>query len=322
MKTINKNESKDILITKPLLKWVGGKTQILSQVLEQFPKQIDNYYEPFLGGGSVLLGLLEYVNAGKIQIKGKIYASDFNKRLIGLYKNIQSKPQELLNKLTEIIDLFKKCKNNIKEKERRKVGTIKNLEQGMETRESYYYWIRQKYNEITDLENIDCSAMLIFLNKTGFRGVYRESKNGYNVPYGFYDNPEIINKDHLMKINQLIKNVVFEHKCYSQVLPNVGKFCSNNISDFIYADPPYVPENVSSFVGYTKDSFDLKNHKILFDFLKNGINFLLSNSNVDLVKNSFLPEYYQTCVISCKRTINSKNPTAKTNEVLIKPIWQ
>ena len=81
--------STPIPIPKPLLKWVGGKTQILDDVMSLFPTKIKNYHEPFIGGGSVLIGLLTYINAGKIKLTGKIYASDLNSNLIGFYKNIQ-----------------------------------------------------------------------------------------------------------------------------------------------------------------------------------------------------------------------------------------
>jgi DNA adenine methylase len=85
-----------IPIPKPLLKWVGGKTQILDEVLSLFPTKMKNYHEPFLGGGSVLIGLLTYINTGKIKLIGKIYASDLNSNLIGFYKNIQMHPDDVI----------------------------------------------------------------------------------------------------------------------------------------------------------------------------------------------------------------------------------
>ena len=88
-------------------------------------------------------------------------------------------------------------------------------------------------------------------------------------------------------------------------------------NDFVYLDPPYAPENAKSFVGYTADGFKLEDHELLFKKCKElPCRFLLSNANVPLVTNAF--ENYETIIINCKRSINSKDPSAKTNEVLIK----
>ena len=89
----------DISYTKPFLKWVGGKTQIIDNVINLFPNKIYNYYEPFIGGGSVLLALLSLQKANKITIEGRIYANDLNKNLINLYKNIQTNCDELISEL-------------------------------------------------------------------------------------------------------------------------------------------------------------------------------------------------------------------------------
>ena len=88
-------------------------------------------------------------------------------------------------------------------------------------------------------------------------------------------------------------------------------------NDFIYLDPPYAPENDKSFVGYTANGFDLVQHNLLFDLCKKH-KFLMSNADVELVKNSFKDKQFTIKIISCKRSINSKKPNSKTNEVLIK----
>ena len=93
-------------IVKPFLKWVGGKTQILEDVLALFPKQMKNYHEPFVGGGSVLLGFLSSVKGGKLSLTGKVYASDLNSNLIGLYKNIQVSPEELIAEVKKLNDEY------------------------------------------------------------------------------------------------------------------------------------------------------------------------------------------------------------------------
>ena len=136
----------------------------------------------------------------------------------------------------------------------------KNLEEAMVSQESYYYWIRIQFNKLNQLEknSLICSSYFIFLNKTCFRGMYREGPNGFNVPFGHYKNPEIINKNHLDIIHDLIKDVIFTCCDFRESMINIED------GDFLYLDPPYVPEKNTSFVGYNKCGFDIANHNELF----------------------------------------------------------
>ena len=304
---------KKIIIPKPILKWVGGKTQIIDKLIVDFPIEINNYREAFLGGGSVLLAFLSYVKSGIIKINGNIYAYDLNEPLIYIYKNIQTQRNELYDILKNIITDFKECGNG-------KINrTPENIEEAKIAKENYYYWIRSEYNKLSiiDKKSILGSSMLIFLNKTCFRGIFRVGPNGFNVPYGHYSNPEIINKEHLDDIHNLIQNVIFE--CYdfdtSLALANIEQ------GDFTYLDPPYAPETNTSFVGYTEKGFDIENHKKLFNLIHNLTDakhkVMLSNADVSLVRENF-KEKYNTSSILCKRSINSKNPESKAKEVIIK----
>ena len=302
----------NIEFMKPFIKWVGGKTQIINNVLTLFPNEINNYYEPFLGGGSVLLALLSKQKNGSIIINGNVYASDLNMTLIGLYKNIQSNPSLLIKELNRIITEYEISKNG--NAINRKAVTIADA---YTSTESYYYYTRYKFNLIKGNEknSIAASAMFIFINKTCFRGVYREGPNGFNVPYGHYKNLTIFNEEHINSISLLIKNVIFTHSQFNNTLLPISS------GDFVYLDPPYAPENQKSFVSYNAEGFTLDNHKQLFkscaDMKEKNVRFLMSNANVLLVQNSFPLPLYQTQIISCRRAINSKNPDAKTNEVLI-----
>lgn len=297
---------------RPILKWVGGKTQIIDSVISNFPETINNYHEIFLGGGSVLFALLSQVKKNIINVKGTIYAYDINEPLIYMYKNIQSSHNELFIRMQSLLKDFHSCGE----------GTLNRspdtIEEAKVCKENYYYWIRSQYNQLSaqDKNGLLGSAMIIFLNKTCFRGLFRVGPRGFNVPYGNYKNPEILNKQHLDQLHDLIQGVVFE--CCDFTI-SLSKIIEN---DFVYLDPPYAPENDTSFVHYTDKGFTIKQHEDLFtrlhEFTKKRIKFLLSNADVSLVNKNFTSERYDITTIVCKRTINSKHPESKTKEVLIK----
>ena len=300
----------NIILQKPFLKWVGGKTQHIQQIINSFPDNMENYHEIFLGGGSVLLALLSLQKVGLITINGSIYAYDLNKQLIQVYRHIQSNKDELIKRVQHYRNEYDKCPTVEKGTANRKPV---NDTEAKTSRESYYYWMRKKFNLLKDL-SIENSALFIMLNKTNFRGVYREGPNGYNVPFGHYKKtPTIISKSEIDKISTLIKDVVFIDADFNESINNSTE------GDFVYLDPPYAPQNRKSFVGYTENGFDINMHKKLFKLTKaltkNNIKFAMSNANVELVKKNF--EGYVFKEISARRAIHSKNPAAKTTDVLI-----
>jgi len=293
-------------IQKPFLKWVGGKTQIIQQIINHFPTEMNNYHEIFLGGGSVLFALLSLRKSNNIKVNGKIYAYDLNQDLINLYQVIKTNPIEFLTILNE----FKETYHNITTNTiNRKPET---LEEALTSKESYYYWIRKQFNNTHDNE-IQKSAMFLFLNKTCFRGLYRTGPNGFNVPYGHYKTtPTIITEDELNSISELISDVNFICADFTNSIQQAEP------NDYLYLDPPYAPETKKSFVGYTADGFDLKTHNNLFNLIKTlneSIKFTLSNSKVDMVTEAF--ENYNQEDVNARRAINSKKPDSVTTEVII-----
>lgn len=314
----NKNTVKElnlqkVKVPKPILKWVGGKTQIMDKIISDFPVEMNNYREIFLGGGSVLLTLLSYVKNKLIKINGNIYAFDLNEPLVFVYKNIQSKHNQLYEAIQGIITEFNECANNISVNRK-----PKNISEAKESKENYYYWIRSEYNKLssTDKTSVLGSAMFIFMNKTCFRGVFRVGPNGFNVPYGNYINPKIINKEHLDEIHNLIQDVLFDCADFTTSLALAES------NDFIYLDPPYAPETATSFVRYTENGFGLDMHNQLFtmihDLTDNNKKIMLSNADVSIVRENFSGPKYTTLSLLCKRSINPKNPESKTKEVIIK----
>ena len=291
-------------MTKPFLKWVGGKTQIMDQVMETFPGAMVNYHEPFLGGGSVLLEFLTRVQSGVIRLSGKVYASDLNSILIGLYKHIQSEPENLIKEVQTLVQEFSGCAGSEVNRDAR------SIDEALTSQESYYFWTRMRFN--ASGPGIQKSAMFLFLNKTCFRGVYREGPRGFNVPFGNYKNPSVLDEGHILQVSKLIQGVVFTVRHLKDSLEKVSS------GDFVYMDPPYAPKDAKSFVAYTSSGFGASDHSLLFDTCKGlPAGLTMSNADVPLVRDAFKEPRYTTRVISCRRAINSKEPDSKTNEVLI-----
>jgi DNA adenine methylase len=305
-KSSNNDDFDLSLLQKPFIKWVGGKTQLIQIIMNNFPSEMNNYHELFVGGGSVLLAALTLQKNGYLNIKGKVYAYDKNKNLVNVYQQIQKKYITLHKALNKYFSTY----NSIEDNE--VIRDPENEDESLTSKESYYYWLRKQYNT-SNLFDANKAAMFIFLNKTCFRGLYREGPNGFNVPYGHYKKVQCIDKEEIKRISQLIRDVQFICCDYKQSIkkPVTG--------DFVYLDPPYAPENSKSFVGYTKDGFSLDEHRDLFKkvkaFEKSKIKFLMSNANVPLVVDSFIDFYQEE--IEARRSINSKNPESTTTELLI-----
>ena len=296
-------------IQKPFLKWVGGKSQIINKIIEKIPNELENYHELFLGGGSVLLAVLSLQKQGKINIKNKIYAYDINERLINVYKKIQSNKDELFELIQKIKTEYDSCPLL---KEKWKKGTkVKNIEEAKTSKQHYYYWLRDRFNGV-DINMLEDAALFIVINKLCFRGLYRESRNGFNVPFGNYKSPNVISKKELDNISELIKNVEFISCDFSSSIKNIKE------GDFVYLDPPYAPESETSFVNYTNNGFDLNMHKLLFKEIKKfgtKIKFAMSNAKVDLVTENFTE--YSFDEFQARRAINSRNPADKTMEIIV-----
>jgi DNA adenine methylase len=281
---------------KPFLKWVGGKSQIIEEVIDSFPKDIRDYHEVFVGGGSVLLSVLS-----RGLVKGKVYAYDLNGSLIALYRNIQSNPGAVQGHLQKLFGEYDECSGDDVNRD------PVTFEEATRSKENYYYWMRKKFN-MNKEETFERSAMFLFLNKTCFRGLYREGPNGFNVPWGHYKKAPSCSE--LTEVSKLIKDVRFRQCDFRQAFKDVRK------GDFIYLDPPYAPETKSSFVGYTKDGFGKKDHEDLFNLIKgSGAKFVMSNAKVEMVTEAF--SQYNIKDVEARRSINSKDPSSTTTEVVV-----
>ncbi|MEA5510453.1 Dam family site-specific DNA-(adenine-N6)-methyltransferase [Crocosphaera sp. UHCC 0190] len=298
-----------VIPASPVLKWAGGKTQLLAEIQQQYPQQlkqgkITTYLEPFFGGGAVFFDVYSKFKFDKA------YLFDKNPELIILYKVIQNDLDNLINKLSIL--------------EQDYLGLTP------EKRSDFYYKIREFYNTFdkqTDANNygqdwVERAAHTIFLNKTCFNGLYRvNSKGHFNVPMGRYKNPRILHENNLRTVNQAFKIAEIYHKDFSEVVEYANQYT------FIYYDPPYRPiSQTASFNAYSSSDFNDDEQRRLRDVFvaasNKGALQMLSNSDpTNYVDDPFFDELYQgfnLTRITASRMINSKgNNRGKIREILV-----
>ena len=175
--------------TRPILKWAGGKTQLITEIERVLPNEIKNskftYVEPFVGSGAILFWMLN--NFPKME---KAVINDINEDLINTYKTIANKPKELIS----ILEILQK--------------EYHSLDLKTEEKKEYYYQKRETYNK-REIEQSGQAALFIFLNRTCFNGLYRVNKNnGYNVPMGSYSKPTICDTNNILAVSNVLQKVV------------------------------------------------------------------------------------------------------------------
>ena len=267
-------------ITYPIVKWVGGKRQLMFELLKNLPKSYNRYFEPFIGGGALFFEL-QPDNA---------YISDMNEELINLYFVVRDSVDELVHDLN---------KHEISKEYFLKIRNLDRME---------------KYFK---LSNVERASRFIYLNRTCFNGMYRvNSKGEFNVPFGNYKNPRIIDENNLLNCSELLKKTEIKCADFSEIIHKVQK------GDFVYFDPPYVPLNeTSSFTSYTKDGFDIdmqfKLREVCDELDSMGVKFMLSNSDTKLVNELYVN--YNIKKVFASRQINANaNGRGKITEVLVR----
>ena len=279
---------------RPFVKWAGGKGNLINQLNRFYPLELQNgiidcYIEPFVGGGAVLIDILQNYNVKTA------YAFDINIDLINCYNVIKTDVESLITKL----DLMEKEYKSIKEKDR----------------QLYFYKMRKEYNSYKINENetsVKRAAEFIFLNRTCFNGLYRVNKKGeFNVPFGKYKNPTICDAANLSDLSYLIKNVNFKYGDYKKSEEYI------DCNTFVYFDPPYRPlSHTSGFTSYTKEDFNDEKQKELAYFFRTlndkDAKLMLSNSNPKNTNenDNFFEDIYKGFninEISAKRMINANS---------------
>ena len=263
--TIERNPS-------PFLKWAGGKTSLVPELLRHVPSHLSNYYEPFLGGGAFFFALFATAKNFNAVL------SDANAELIDAYKIVRDKPDELIQVLSKL-----------------------QAEYHQSSEKSGYYYEKRSWRPSSRVESV---ARLIFLNKTCYNGLYRVNSLGeFNVPFGRYKNPKILDEDNLRAVSRALRETNAQLECsdYKSAVSNCGK------DDFVYLDPPYQPKSkTSSFTDYTPSGFSERDQVELAEEFKRlidrGCSVLLSNSETPLTSRLYTG--YNTMSVAVNRPIN------------------
>ena len=288
---------------KPFVKWVGGKSQLISE-LEKIlsandERVLTRYCEPMVGGGALFFNVLSKYDFEEL------YIGDVNSELMNAYQVIKNDVDGLIEKLQEMQMLFLPMDEN--------------------GRKYYYYSVRDKFNFVTLSETtaVEKAAHFIFLNKTCFNGLYRVNRKGqFNVPMGAYKNPTICDEENLRNIHEALQNVTIVCGDYSLSKQFINK------DTFVYLDPPYRPiSETSGFTSYNTDLFDdneqIRLARFIDEINASGAKIVLSNSDPKNVnpEDSFFDDLYSSYQIkrvSASRMINSKAESrGKINELII-----
>jgi len=266
---------------QPVLKWVGGKRQILNSIAPLVPNSFSSYCEPFFGGGAVCFHLKP--NSAII--------NDINTELIEFYKVVRDYPEELISELQSYVN-----------------------------DEEFYYSIRalDRSSSFQDLSPVKKAARTYYLNRMGYNGLYRVNSKGlYNVPYGKYKRPFSPYADSIRELSYYFKtnNIVFLNGHYSKILNYLDS------KSFVYLDPPYDRVSTTSFISYSSDSFSRLDQIGLKNFCDKltakGIRFMLSNSATDFIKDLY--KDYKVTIVGAKRSVNSDGKNrGSVDEVIVR----
>lgn len=274
-----KEENENLSKIKPILKWAGGKRELVPEI-RKFYEGLDfkKYYEPFFGGGAVYFDLLTIHE----RIKNDSIINDINGDLMNMYKFIKTNPNELM-KFCDIIE--------------------------KEYYEHGYYHVRGRFNGIDNEKNIvekysgiERAAALIVINRTCFNGIYRINSNGlFNVPTGKYKNPKIYDKENLLLMSNNLPKIENIRNSQFNELHDIKD------GDLVYFDPPYHPLNDASFTAYAGVfgiEHQLKLKEFFLELDNRGVYVIQSNSSANFIKELY--SEFTIKEVLCSRNINSK----------------
>lgn len=248
------------------LNWAGGKAKVLPHIVSYVPKEIHNYYEPFLGGGSVLLYVLDEVEKGNIQVEGKFVCADINWALIQCYNAIKKHPEEVIRAYENLGSAFDKCPEKSECKKRSSICLCK---------ECFYHAARTCFNVYcragVDLP-IEIASHFLFLNATCYRGLYRESKSGIMNSCFWTTRTIVLKSQEIREAARLFRKyrVTFVHADFRTFLEQHCESLEDSCcKSFIFLDPPYIPLKHTSLISneYHRDGFNDDDTKTLVKWM-------------------------------------------------------
>lgn len=252
---------------RPFVKWVGGKRAILKELLKYIPSQINNYYEPFVGGGALFFEKHNTIN-------GICYLSDKNLNLIRTYQVIKEKPQELIGLLR-----IHKEKHSAE----------------------YYYKIRALHEPSNVLES---SARFIYLMKTCYNGLYRvNSKNKFNTPIGRYKNPNICDEVNIVNVSRVLQKTKISHQDFKEIKPHSGDFVYFDPPYHPISENSFVKYLAD---GFTKED-QIRLRDFALDLSKKGVSVMISNSDTEFVRDIYKEKDFNITRIYVPRIVNCKS---------------
>jgi DNA adenine methylase len=289
---------------KPLLKWAGGKRQLLPQIRRFYPTHFGKYFEPFAGSAAVFFDM---VNSGRLAHRTATLI-DTNCDLIGCYLMVRDRTDEVIDALREFENEYRGAREHhfyqVRDGEFNRVR---------------HEWLSERRGPLSQTYTPRLAAMLIYLNRTGFNGLFRlNSKGLFNVPHGRYANPLICDERNLRAVAAALRqqDVRILNASFDTVLADAAE------GDFIYFDPPYAPVSATSvFTSYTAEGFDTNDQRRLRDVVVELVSkrcyVLLSNSTAeeitDLYDNAGMRRLQiRAHKVAAKRAINS-DPRARGN---------
>ena len=269
----------------PFVQWVGGKRKLIHEFAECFPTDFNNYFEPFVGGGSVYFYL-----ANKFGNKKEYTLLDINEELVITYNQVKKDPTSIIKLLEEF-----NCRHS-----KEFYYAIRNIDREKLSTKRY----KKIFDITTTLSAEQIAARFLYLNKTCFNAIYRVNKEGLmNVPMGRSENKNILDSSNLHRCSNLLKDTQILHKDYSQIESLVKK------GDLVYFDPPYDPISATSaFTDYTQQGFTFEDQiklcKIAQSLKDKGAFVYVSNSGSKRIRDLYqewnIKEFY------VKRGLNSK----------------
>lgn len=315
---------------KPFVKWVGGKTRLLPKIKRLLPNQINVFYEPFVGGGSVFLNLLQRMENGTLHINA-FRVSDANEILINAYQCVKHDVSKVLQHLKRLKKEYQSA--DMKSLDKNHSHSMKDdwtMKDVIFHGKSYvFYYYRAKYNVLIKKRRKGkkkrrdpfLAALFIFLNKTCFRGLYTENRLGqFNVSFGHYMNPSIFTVENLIGISGLLRKykVLFKAKQFSVRLYHSWTL---QRTDFVFLDPPYVPLQHTTILKYTKDTPKFQHEHVVQVCKKltdQKVPFICCNSLTPFTISNFVKNtMFSTEVHSISHLVDSKSPSKKKHEILV-----